>query len=147
MSQELKLIDFDNLTSKQRNVHLRKCSIHDIENLITSQIEYNIEYNKGVRLEEHKKIDYNSKTITMFFKIIDKIRGEIENKNFTNIFEQCMKMKIFLLDSDEISTYIRNPKLNRLLHAYSFNLTTKCFEHLEKLEALAKNEITLKILE
>jgi len=138
--QELPFMDL-----KERNAQILNTPLKGIESLITELLKANSEENSTKRGMEAVRVDFESDITIKFFNCIDLINKSIHDRDFTSLFEYVMRMKLLIATSSEISAITREPTLYFLLNRYCFKLSSVCFNHLEKMEMLAK-ESDLKFL-
>lgn len=116
-----------------------------LEKSLANMLAYRVEINKTIINWEHKKMDANSEIVMSFFKHIEKIKVAIEKQSFTDTFEACMKLKLYLVSKDNhLSFFCGDSDLGLILNAISLKFTSTCFDYLEMIETQHKELFTSK---
>lgn len=108
-------------------------------------LEYRTEENKTIRSIENKRNDRNSAIVVAFFNHVEKIKAAILKGSFTDTFEACTVLKIYLVSKDKyLHFFVGDADLGLILNAICLKLTSACFDYLEVIETQHKELFTHK---
>lgn len=106
-----------------------------LELSLSNMITWRDERNKSINRIEQKYIDSQNPIIIEWKQKIDKIKEAIGRQSFTDTFEACMILRVFLSDHKKrLHFFVGDADLGLILHAISLKLSSMCFDFLEKVE-------------
>lgn len=106
------------------------------------------EKNKSIMAVENKYNGTDSEIVTTFFKHVEKIKDTIAKGSFTDTFEACTVLKIYLVSKSKyLHFFVGDSDLGLILNAICLKLTSACFDYLEAIEVQHKALFTAKFKE
>lgn len=119
-----------------------------LQKSLSNLLAYRDEKNKMITNWDNKRMDSSSDIVLSFFRHVEKIEAAIAKKSFTDTFEACMKLRLYLVSKDNhLSFFCGDSDLGLILNAISLKFTSTCFDYLEVIETQHKELFTSKFKE
>ena len=119
-----------------------------LELSLRNMLAYRDDRNKTICNIESKYNGSDSEIVLGFFKHVNAIKAAIAKGSFTDTFEACTILKIYLTSKGrQLHFFVGDADLGLILHAICLKLTSACFDYLEVIENQHKEIFTTKFKE